>query len=170
MKHAIAHGYTYLVNMDADFSHHPRYIGALLGLMEEHHAGPRDVMIGSRYVAGGAIEGWSLTRHFMSRGVNGYARWLLGLKTRDCSGAFRCYRVSKLAQLDLGSIRSHGYSFQEEVLWRLKLLGAKFGETPITFVDRQCGSSKINVREALAAIGIILSLAVANRSKAGTLH
>ena len=160
MQYAIEHGYKYLLNMDADFSHQPRYIPALVEQMESHPDGPRDVMIGSRYVPGGAIEGWSLKRHLMSRGVNCYARCMLGLPARDCSGAFRCYRVSTLAKLDFAAIRSRGYSFQEEVLWHLKHLGAKFGETPITFVDRVRGSSKINTREALAALKIILSLAI----------
>ncbi len=160
MQYAIEHGYTYLLNMDADFSHHPRYIPALVEQMESHPDGPRNVMIGSRYVRGGAIVGWSLKRHLMSRGVNCYARCMLGLKARDCSGAFRCYRVSTLAKLNFAAIRSRGYSFQEEVLWHLKQLGAKFGETPITFVDRVRGSSKINAREAMAALKIILSLAL----------
>lgn len=163
MQFAIAHGYKYLLNMDADFSHHPRHIPALVELMESHPDGLRDVMIGSRYVHGGAIEGWPWKRHLMSRGVNLYARTMLRLPVRDCSGAFRCYRVGTLKQLDFASIRSRGYSFQEEVLWHLKNVGARFGETPITFVDRERGTSKINTREAWAAIGIILSLATRRR-------
>ncbi len=167
MQFALEGGYTYLLNMDADFSHHPRHIPALIEQMESHPAGPRDVMIGSRYVPGGAIEGWSLKRHLMSRGVNWYARTLLGLPARDCSGAFRCYRVSALKKLDFGSIRSHGYSFQEEVLWHLKHTGASFGETPIRFVDRVVGMSKINSTEALAALRIILGLAFSRPMKPG---
>jgi dolichol-phosphate mannosyltransferase len=159
MQSAIEHGYRYVLNMDADFSHHPRYIPALLAGMEAHDGhGARDVMIGSRYVGGGAIEGWPLKRHLMSRGVNTYARWLLGLSPKDCSGAFRCYRVSLLAQVDFAAVRSRGYSFQEEILWHLKRLGAKFGETPITFADRQRGASKIDSREAWSALGNILAL------------
>ena len=103
---------------------------------------PVDVMIGSRYIPGGGMEGWPLRRHLMSRGVNCYARWLLGLSPRDCSGGFRCYRTALLAQLDFDAVRSRGYSFQEEILWRLKRLGARFGETPIVFVDRRRGSRK----------------------------
>lgn len=159
MRYAMEGGYTYLLNMDADFSHHPRHIPALVEQMEAHPDGPRDVVIGSRYVPGGAIEGWSLKRHLMSRGVNWYARTLLGLPARDCSGAFRCYRVSVLNALDFERIRSRGYSFQEEVLWHLTNAGARFGETPITFVDRVQGASKINGREAIAALRIILALA-----------
>lgn len=163
MQYAIEHGYRYVLNMDADFSHHPRYLPALLAGMERADGAPAvDVMIGSRYVAGGAIEGWPLKRHLMSRGVNAYARWLLGLSAQDCSGAFRCYRTSLLAQVDFGDIRSRGYSFQEEILWHLKRLGAKIGETPITFADRERGASKIDTREAVAALRIILALGARN--------
>lgn len=163
MQYAIDHKYRYLLNMDADFSHHPRHVPQLIELMESHPKGPRDVMIGSRYVAGGAIEGWPLKRHLMSRGVNWYARTMLGLPVRDCSGAFRCYRVETLQKIDFRLIRSRGYSFQEEVLWHLRNVGARFGETPITFVDREHGVSKINSREAWAALRIILSLATRRR-------
>ena len=123
---------------------------------------PVDVMIGSRYIPGGGIEGWPWKRHLMSRGVNFYARWLLGLSPKDCSGGFRCYRASLLARLDFDAIRSRGYSFQEEILWRLARLGARFGESPIIFVDRRRGLSKIDSREAIAAMRIILALGVEN--------
>ena len=154
MQYAIEHGYRQVLNMDADFSHDPKYLPDLLAGMERGV----DVMIGSRYTAGGGIQGWPLKRHLMSRGVNLYARWLLGLKSKDCSGAFRCYRTAMLAKLDFAGIRSRGYSFQEEILWHLKRLGARFGETPITFVDRVHGTSKINTQEAKAALKIILAL------------
>jgi dolichol-phosphate mannosyltransferase len=163
MKYAIEHGYQYLLNMDADFSHHPRYLPALLSGMENPDGAPRaDVMIGSRYVTGGAIEGWPLKRHLMSRGVNLYARWLLGLSAKDCSGAFRCYRTSQLGKVDFDAIRSRGYSFQEEILWLLKRQGARVSETPITFADRERGASKIDGREARNALRIILALGARN--------
>ena len=98
----------------------------------------------------------------MSRGVNLYARWLLGLSPKDCSGAFRCYRTELLARLDFDAVRSRGYSFQEEILWHLKRLGARFAETPIVFIDRQRGVSKIDSKEALAALRIIFSLGLQN--------
>jgi dolichol-phosphate mannosyltransferase len=163
MRYALEHDYRYVLNMDADFSHPPRYLPALVAGMEPAEGPPIDVMIGSRYVSGGGVEGWPLRRHLMSRGVNLYARWLLGLKVGDCSGAFRCYRTETLARLDFGAIRSRGYSFQEEILWHLKRAGARFGETPITFVDRQRGSSKINAKEAVAALGLILRFGVRER-------
>jgi len=98
----------------------------------------------------------------MSRGVNFYARTLLGLPTHDSSGAFRCYRTSLLAKLDFSAIRSRGYSFQEEILWHLKRLGCRFAETPIVFVDRKRGKSKIDGREAVTALRTIFALGVSN--------
>ena len=98
----------------------------------------------------------------MSRAINGYARALLGLPVKDCSGAFRCYRCSKLAELDFEQIRSRGYSYLEEILWLLKRRGASFGETPIVFVDRVAGQTKINWREAVAALLLISGIGVKN--------
>lgn len=165
MQHAIDGGYDVMVNLDADFSHPPRYLPQLVaGLAERDERGAwrYDVMIGSRYVRGGAIEGWPLKRHVMSRCVNLYARWMLGLAPRDCSGAFRAYRVELLGRLDFAAIRSRGYSFQEEILWLLKRAGARLGEVPITFVERQHGQSKIDAREAYAALGVIFRLGLKN--------
>ncbi len=167
MRYAVEKGYRHLLNMDADFSHDPRHLPALVAGMDPPDGPPVDVMIGSRYVPGGGIEGWGPKRHFMSRAVNCYARWLLGLTPHDCSGAYRCYRVATLARLNLESIRSRGYSFQEEILWRLKRVGARFAETPITFVDRRRGSSKIDLREAAAALWIIFALGARNLMRGG---
>jgi dolichol-phosphate mannosyltransferase len=166
MRYAIMHGYRYMVNMDADFSHQPRYLPDLLAAIEQSVDGRRvDVAIGSRYVAGGGVEGWPLRRRLMSRGVNWYARRILGLTPRDCSGAFRCYRTEMLAHVDFDEVRSRGYSFQEEILWRLKQLGACFCEVPITFVDRQKGRSKIGLRESWSALRVIASLGWSSRSE-----
>jgi dolichol-phosphate mannosyltransferase len=154
MQYAIDHGYRYMLNLDADFSHPPKDIPHLRSAMDSR--GPEensaDVAIGSRYVSGGGVEGWGWKRKFMSFGVNTYARLLLGLPPKDCSGAFRCFRVAMLEKLDFGAIRSRGYSFQEEVLWHLKQQGARFVEVPFVFVDRTRGSSKINKKEAIAAL------------------
>jgi dolichol-phosphate mannosyltransferase len=120
------------------------------------------VSIGSRYCPGGGTKDWPLTRKLMSTGVNTYARALLGLSPRDTSGAFRCYRTSLLKQLDFDKIRSRGYSFQEEILWRLKRLGARMSETPIVFADRERGKSKINKQEAVAALAVIFRLGITN--------
>lgn len=153
-RYGIEQGFTHLINLDADFSHHPRYIPALLACMER-----ADVAIGSRYVAGGGVVGWGVKRHFMSRGINAYARLLLGLSTRDNSGSYRCYRVAKLRELDLDRFRARGYAFQEEVLYRCRRLGCRFEETPIVFEDRRYGQSKINQKEVFAALWVILRLA-----------
>jgi dolichol-phosphate mannosyltransferase len=159
MQYAVAQGYRYAVTMDADFSHSPRVLPALIAAMEPAGSAAADVAIGSRYVPGGGIEGWPLLRHFMSRGINLYARWLLGLSPKDCSSGFRCYRVERLARLDFAAVRSHGYSFEEEILWRLKRAGARFTEVPIRFVNRRQGVSKISLREAVAALWTLLRLA-----------
>ncbi len=155
MKHAIEHGYELLINMDADFSHHPRYLPAMLEAAQD-----ADVVIGSRYVAGGGVKDWPLKRRLMSKAVNFYARWMLGLTPNDCSGAFRCIRIERLAKVDLNNIRSRGYSFQEEILWLLKRAGATFAEVPILFEDRLRGVTKINSKEAWAALRIILRLGI----------
>jgi dolichol-phosphate mannosyltransferase len=160
MRFAIEHGFDHLLNMDADFSHDPEYIPALRAGMTDH-----DVMIGSRYVTGGGVEGgFTLKRRFMSSGINTYARVMLGLTSRDNSGAFRCYRVSKLAEIDFDRVRSRGYSFQEEILFWCQAVGCRIGETPIIFKDRRAGSSKINMREAASALWILLQLGVVRRT------
>jgi len=121
-----------------------------------------DVMIGSRYVRGGGIEGWPWRRRMMSRLINIYARVLLGLKTKDCSGAFRCYRTQILKQLEPTTVRSSGYAYLEEILWRLKRKKARCAETPFVFVDRIHGETKINMKEAAAALWIIFRLGLKN--------
>ncbi len=153
MKYSIKHGYCYVLNMDADFSHPPQCLPNFVAGMDPAGGPQRDVMIGSRRIPGGGVEGWGWKRHLMSWGVNFYSRLLLGLKVTDCSGSFRCYRVSLLEKLDFEAVRSRGYSFQEEILWHLKRLGARFGETPFVFIDRKRGQSKIDSREALAHWG-----------------
>jgi dolichol-phosphate mannosyltransferase len=162
MQYAIDHDYDLVVTMDADFSHHPRYLPQLLAGMTSHSARadahPVDVMIGSRYVPGGGVEGWPLRRKVMSRGVNFLARVLLGLGIRDCSGSYRCYRVTTLRRLDFQKITARGYSMLEEILWRLAREGARFAETPITFTDRRRGKSKIDTREAMAALATLARL------------
>ncbi len=156
MKYAVANGYDYYINLDADFSHPPRFIPDLLAGMDRV-----DVMIGSRYIPGGGVEGqFDFRRKFMSTGINMYARLLLGLSTRDNSGSFRCYRVSKLAKIDFSWVRSRGYSFQEEILFWCKRVGCTFGETPILFEDRRGGQSKLNKNEAIKALQIMLGIGI----------
>ncbi len=162
LQYAIDHGYDSVVTMDADFSHHPRYIPDLLAGLEGGTAAA-DIVIGSRYIPGGGIEGWPLKRRLMSRYINIYTRLMLRLGTRDCSGGFRCYRVARLAPLDFGQLVSRGYSFHEEFLWRVKRLGCRIAETPIIFVDRVKGDSKINAYEAWTALHVIFKLGLQER-------
>lgn len=162
MDRAVAGQYDFLVNLDADFSHPPEKIPDLLREAERSGA---DVVIGSRYIAGGKIVGWPCRRQWMSRWMNRYARFTLGLKTRDNSGAFRCYRVGILRELRHGQILSNGYSFFEEVLFRIRRLGGTFREIPITFTERARGQSKINGKEALTALLLLPLLPFTGRGK-----
>jgi dolichol-phosphate mannosyltransferase len=155
MRYAMEHNYDLLVNMDADFSHHPRYLHAVLAGMQDH-----DVMIGSRYVAGGGSENWPLSRRIMSRSINMLVSFLMSIPAKDCSGAYRCYRVSKLREVPRERIRSRGYSFQQEVLYRCRKVGCKVGETPIIFENRRAGKSKVNVMEAMRSIAMIFRIGV----------
>jgi len=154
-EYGIQHEYDLLLNMDADFSHHPRYVPALIQLSETC-----DVAIGSRYVPGGGVVGWSLLRHFMSRAINIYTRMLLGVRTRDNSGSFRCYRVNQLARIDWDRTLSKGYAFFEEVLYRCAAAGCAFGETPIVFEDRRFGETKISFKECVIALWVIFRLGI----------
>jgi len=155
MRRALAEDFDLLINMDADFSHHPRYLPALLAGMKNH-----DVMIGSRYVAGGGTVNWPLQRRLTSRAVNLLSRLLLRIPAHDTSGAYRCYRVSKLRQTDLDRMISRGYSFQEEVLYRCRRARCRLGETPIVFEDRRAGSSKVNLGEMLHSLTILVWLGI----------
>lgn len=163
MQYAIDHAYDYVITMDADFSHQPCYLPNLIGGMETAPA--VDVMIGSRYVKDGGTKDWPLKRRLMSGAVNRVARLFLRLDVRDCSSGYRCFRVSRLAMVDLAGLLSNGYSFPEEILWRLRRVGATFRETPITFPDRTQGETKMNVREAISAMRVLMSLGLRNLLK-----
>jgi dolichol-phosphate mannosyltransferase len=153
MRYAMEHDYDCFMSMDADFSHHPRYLPAMVAGMKDH-----DIMIGSRYVPGGGTAHWPLSRQLMSGGVNLLVRFLMRIPARDTSGGFRCYSVAKLRQTDLDHLLSHGYSFQEEVLYRCRQAGCTIGETPIIFEDRRAGTSKVDPREAARSLLVIVSL------------
>jgi dolichol-phosphate mannosyltransferase len=153
IQYAIDQNYDLLLNLDADFSHPPRFLPALLKGMDRY-----DVMIGSRYVAGGGTENWPLTRKIISRSVNRMVRTLFRMPVKDASGAFRCYRVSKLREVPLERIKSRGYSFQQEMLYRCHKAGCRLGETPIIFENRRAGTSKVNWKEAARSISMLLWL------------
>ena len=150
---AVNDGYDIFVTLDADWSHDPKHLPELLGALDQ-----ADVAIGSRYVSGGAIEGWSWHRRVMSRSVNRVSRSLLGLPVLDSSGAFRAYRVAKLREINFANIKATGYAYLEEILWHLNRVDASFCEVPIIFQQRRAGKSKINLREASAKIATLLRL------------
>lgn len=145
--YAVEQGYDLLVNLDADFSHPPAVIPELLAASKR-----ADVVIASRYVSGGGVVGWPWRRKVMSWAINTYVRIVLGLKTRDNSGSFRCYRVARLQQADLSQVRCRGYAVFEELLFRLKRAGATFLEVPYIFEERRFGTTKISMQEAVRAI------------------
>jgi dolichol-phosphate mannosyltransferase len=152
-KEALALGADYIVTMDADFSHHPRYIPDLVG-------GSRDaqLVIGSRYVDRGGTINWGLQRHILSRVANAFARLVLSLKAHDCTGGFRCYRREVLESIELDAIFSDGYSFLIEMLYKCQRRGWEISEVPIVFEDRRHGASKISRREIFKALYTVLCL------------
>lgn len=157
MQAAVVEQFTLFVNLDADFSHDPAQIPQLI---EQATKSPEiDVVIGSRYVAGGKIVGWPLHRKFMSGMVNRFATLCLRLPVKDCSGSMRCYRVSALARIGMSNVRIDGYAVLEELLVILRRSGSKFAEVPITFTDRQVGESKLTLREAVRSMSQIIALA-----------
>lgn len=150
MEYAMDHGYEWLLNLDGDLSHSPGSIPALLVQKDNS-----DVVIGSRYVEGGGMEGCSWRRVFVSKCANAYARRIIGWSVRDCSSAFRLYRVSCLRALKLNELRGTGYGFLEEVLWHLIDEGARLREVGIVYTERLEGKSKISIKEALSTIASI---------------
>ena len=153
-------GATYVITMDADFSHQPRYVQSMVAM-----AANFDVVIGSRYVAGGRTEGAPFHRRLLSRGANGFARTLLGLQARDATAGFRLYRREVLESIPLGSIFSSGYSFLIEMLYLVQSRHWRIGETPIVFQDRFAGRSKISQAEIARALYTVVRLAL-RRSRA----
>lgn len=149
------HGYDAVFTMDCDYSHHPKYLPAMLRLLESH-----DMVIGSRYVAGGGVDNWPWHRRALSRFANFYARTLLRLPIRDCTAGFRGYRRHVLEAVDPFAIRSQGYSFLEEMASRVVRCGFSIGEVPIIFVDRRLGVSKIESKEIYLAAWYVLITAL----------
>jgi dolichol-phosphate mannosyltransferase len=149
-EQALAGGAELIVEMDADFSHDPAYLGALLAAAES-----ADLVLGSRYVPGGGVRDWGLVRRLVSRGGGIYARTILRVDVRDLTGGFKCIRRRVLEDVDLGSVRAEGYVFQIEVTYRALLAGFKVREVPIVFHDRTAGSSKMSARIAVEAIWLV---------------
>ena len=153
--YGVAHGFDLVLTMDCDFSHKPSYLPDLLAGMADH-----DMMIGSRYVPGGGIANWPPHRRFLSAFANLYTRLLLRLPVKDCTAGFRCYSREVLETIDTAAIRSSGYSFLEEMVFRVHRAGFRIGETPILFEDRVAGASKINRAEIFRAAFHVLGTAL----------
>ena len=152
-KRAFALGAERIMTMDADFSHHPRYIPQLLARSQTH-----DLVIGSRYVDGGGTLHWGVGRQVLSGTANLFARIVLGLRAYDCTAGFRCYRRQVLESIELDQIFSDGYSFLLEMLYKCQQRGYRIAEVPILFEDRQQGASKISRQEIFKAMYTVLRL------------
>ncbi|MEI6256669.1 MAG: polyprenol monophosphomannose synthase [Planctomycetota bacterium] len=150
-------GFAVAVNMDADFSHDPADIPRLLAALEPAGGSAIDVVVGSRRVPGGQTVGWPFSRHLASRLVGWFTRWVLWVPIRDASSGFRAVRLAIFDRVS-GPF-AQGYAFQEDLLWRVHRAGGRLGEVPITFTNREHGSSKADFAESRRSIGELLKLA-----------
>jgi dolichol-phosphate mannosyltransferase len=157
--HALAGGAQLVMEMDADFSHDPADLARLLAAAED-----ADLVLGSRYVAGGEVVDWGLVRRFVSRGGSWYARVVLGLDVRDLTGGLKCFRRAVLEAIDLPTVRSRGYAFQVELTHRAVHAGFRVVELPIAFRDRELGRSKMSWRIAGEAALLVPQLRLARIS------
>jgi dolichol-phosphate mannosyltransferase len=147
---ALERGYDFIFEMDADFSHDPKYLTQFLTAAED-----ADLVIGSRYKTGVNVINWPMSRLLLSYGANIYARWITGLPCTDSTGGFKCFRRSVLTALELDRVRSNGYAFQIEMNFRAWKKGFRIREIPIVFVDRVEGHSKMNKRIVREAIWMV---------------
>jgi dolichol-phosphate mannosyltransferase len=152
-KRALAMDAERVLTMDADYSHHPRFIPAMV-----ERSQMADLVIGSRYVRGGGAVDSPVMRRLLSYGANLFAKTVLGLQAMDCTAGFRCYRRQVLESIDLDSIFSNGYSFLIEMLYKVQRRGWKVAEVPIQFMDRQRGASKISRSEIARALYTVVRL------------
>ena len=150
MRYAIEHGAELILQMDADFSHHPRYLPEILAKSQDY-----DLVVGSRYVRGGGTKHWGLERKILSGGANKLARTLLGLKTRDCTGGFRCWKRELIERAGILDVQVEGYAFLFLTLDRCRKVNARIGEVPIIFADRTAGESKMSRRIILEAVKVL---------------
>jgi dolichol-phosphate mannosyltransferase len=153
-QRAIDEQVDYVFEMDSDFSHEPSALPDLLGAAQ---AGA-DLVIGSRYVPGGGTQNWGLRRKIISRGGSLYAAAVLGIRVHDLTSGFKCFRRSTLERMDLGRVRSEGYSFQIEMTYRVLRAGMHVAEVPIVFADRRVGHSKMSRKIFLEAVGMVWRL------------
>lgn len=150
---ALDMGATCIFEMDADYSHDPRYIPQFLSAIGDH-----DVVIGSRYVEGGGIENWGLARELISRGGNFYARLCTGLKLNDATSGYRCYRSEVLKAIDIPRVNASGYGFQVELAYVCITMGFDVFELPIVFTDRRVGESKMSKNIVWEAMWMVAGL------------
>jgi dolichol-phosphate mannosyltransferase len=154
---ALRHGYELILEMDADFSHDPRY---LPGMLEA--ARGADLVLGSRNVPGGGTVNWGMGRKIISRGGSLYARTILGIAVRDLTGGFKCFHRKVLESIDLPTVECSGYAFQIELTFRAIRRGFRVVEVPIVFVDRRVGQSKMSKRIVLEALRKVWSIRRSN--------
>lgn len=152
-ERALAEGAELVMQMDVDFSHDPKHVPALIAA-----AADADLVIGSRYVAGGGVTDWGLARRLLSRGGSWYARTVLGVPVKDLTGGFKCFRRELLERLAPASFRTAGFGFQVEVTYRAARAGARVSEVPIRFRDRQAGDSKMSSRIVVEALWRVVAL------------
>jgi dolichol-phosphate mannosyltransferase len=150
-RHALDQGAGYVMEMDSDFSHDPADLARLLQAVYDG----ADLALGSRYVAGGGVTEWGLLRRFISEGGSTYARVVLGLRVRDLTGGFKCFRREVLEAIHFDGVRSQGYAFQVELTYRAVQAGFRVVEVPIVFRDRQQGTSKMSWRIAAEAMWLV---------------
>jgi dolichol-phosphate mannosyltransferase len=149
-KWGLDRGYEALVEMDADLSHDPSTIPTLLGLLQDH-----DLVIGSRYIRGGSVPKWGVHRRLISWAGNKYSSVALGLDVHDMTSGFRAFRANILRHIELDAVKADGYGFQIEMAYLVSLVGARIVETPIRFVDRREGESKMSAAIALEALLLV---------------
>jgi dolichol-phosphate mannosyltransferase len=157
-KYALAHGADYVMEMDCDFSHDPADLARLLAAVDRSAGGEADLALGSRYTPGGGVTDWGLLRRFISYGGSTYARIILGLKVKDLTGGFKCFRREVLEAIDLDSVRAQGYAFQVELTYRAVRRGFVVKEVPIIFRDREHGASKMSWRITVEAMWLVPGL------------
>jgi dolichol-phosphate mannosyltransferase len=150
----LSEGYERFFEMDADLSHDVRYLPQFLDALDEGY----DLVIGSRNVSGGRIEGWGAARHLISKGGSLYSRAILGLNVRDLTSGYKAFARRALEAIDLAAIHSNGYSFQIEMTYRALRRGMRVKEVPIVFVDRANGRSKMSSKIFLEAVGMVWKL------------
>jgi dolichol-phosphate mannosyltransferase len=154
-RHALDHDAGYVMEMDSDFSHDPADLARLLAAVDRETPGSADLALGSRYVPGGGVTDWGLLRRFISEGGSTYARWILGLRVRDLTGGFKCFRREVLEEIHFDGVRSQGYAFQVELTYRAARAGFRIVEVPIVFKDREQGQSKMSWRIAAEAMWLV---------------